>query len=60
MNRIGILLKSKTVWGTVLGAATYLLGLGHSPSILEVVQAAGPVIAAVGVRDAISKNGAGQ
>lgn len=52
MKRIKILLFSKTVIGAVLGAAAYLVGLDHIDAN-AVLQAAGPVLAAVGVRDAM-------
>lgn len=57
MKRIALLVKSKTVWGAVAGAVAYLTGLDHI-GVHEAIQAAGPVIAAIGVRDAITQHGA--
>lgn len=47
------LLTSKTVWGAVIAAASWLI---QQPTIgiPEVIQAVGMVIAAIGVRQAIS------
>lgn len=54
MNRLTTILKSKTVWGAVLTSAAWLYGQPHV-GVVEVVQAAGPVLAAAGVRDAFTK-----
>lgn len=51
-KRIFTLLKSKTVIGAVLGAAAYLVNLEHIDAN-AILQAAGPVLAAIGVRDAL-------
>jgi hypothetical protein len=54
MSRLAVLLKSKTVWGAVLGAGAWLIGQPHV-GVVEVMQAAGTVLSAAGVRDAIAK-----
>lgn len=54
MNRLVVLLKSKTVWGAVASAIGFLLTKDHVGAA-EVVQAVGGVVTAVGVRDSISK-----
>lgn len=56
MKRIGILLRSKTVWGVIAGAVSYLTGQDHI-GVHEIINAASPVIAAIGVRDAITQHG---
>lgn len=48
------LLRSKTVWGVVLGAGAWLVSQPVI-GIIEVVQAIGMVVTAAGVRDAIKK-----
>lgn len=57
MKRIAVLLKSKSVWGAVAVAVSYLTGQDHI-GVHEIVTAAGGVISAVGVRDAITQHGA--
>jgi len=49
---LGALLKSKTVWASVLGSVAWALSQPHldAPTI---VQAASAVLGAIGVRDAI-------
>ncbi len=49
------LLKSKTVWGAVIGAVSWLIG---RPEIAptDVITAVGGIISAVGIRDAIRKS----
>lgn len=54
MSRLGILLRSKTLWGSVLTAAAWLLSLPHVGAV-EVAQAVGGVITAAGVRDAVAQ-----
>jgi hypothetical protein len=55
MGRLGILLKSKTLWGSVLTAGAWLLHQQGGPSAVDVIQAVGGVITAAGVRDAIGQ-----
>jgi hypothetical protein len=54
MNRVIVLLKSKTLWGAVLTAAAWLLNQPHVGP-LEILQALGAIVSAAGVRDAITK-----
>lgn len=56
MKRLGILLRSKSVWGAVAVAVSYLTGQDHI-GVHEIINAAGGVISAVGVRDAITQHG---
>ena len=51
-KRLWTLIKSKTVIGAILGAGAYLVGLDHIDAN-AVLTAAGPVLAAIGVRDAL-------
>lgn len=52
--RLVIILKSKTLWGAVFGAAAWLVSQPKI-GIAEIVQALGTVLSAAGVRDAIAK-----
>lgn len=54
MHRFFTLVTSKTVWGAVAVAGGYL---ASQPKIgwLQILQAAGGVLSAAGVRDAITK-----
>lgn len=54
MGRFGILLKSKTLWGSIATAVAWLLAQPHVGGV-EVVQAVGAVVTAAGVRDAIGQ-----
>ena len=54
MNRFAILLKSKTLWGSVATAAGWLLAQPHVSGI-DVLQAVGGVVTAVGLRDAVGQ-----
>jgi hypothetical protein len=54
MSRFLLLLKSKTVWGAVLGAGAWLAGQ-PKVGVVEVIQAVGTVVSAAGVRDAIAQ-----
>lgn len=55
MNKIGTLLKSKTVWGAILAAGAWVLNQPHvDPQ--TVITAVGTVLSAIGVRDAIGKS----
>lgn len=54
MSRLGILLKSKTMWGSLATAVAWLLAQPHVGGT-EVVQAIGGVVTAIGVRDAIGQ-----
>jgi hypothetical protein len=54
MNRIAIVLKSKTFWGSVLTACSWLVAQPHVGTI-DILQALGGVVTAVGVRDAIGQ-----
>lgn len=54
MGRFAILLKSKTLWGSVATAAAWLIAQPHVGGV-EIVQAVGGVITAAGVRDAIAQ-----
>lgn len=54
MGRLGIVLKSKTLWGSILGTGAWLLSQPHVGAV-EVMQAVGGVVTAVGLRDAIGK-----
>jgi hypothetical protein len=47
------LLTSKTVWGAVIAAASWLVQQ-QTIGVPEVIQALGMVVAAIGVRQAIS------
>ena len=51
-KRLWTLIKSKTVIGAILGAGAYLVGLEHVDAN-ALLTAAGPVLAAIGVRDAL-------
>lgn len=51
---VGALLRSKTVWGAVLGAGAYLLQAPHI-DLTTVTMALGTVLSAIGVRDAIGE-----
>jgi hypothetical protein len=56
MARLKIILKSKTFWGTALVAGANLLS--KSPITLsDWAEFAGAIIAAAGVRDAITQHG---
>lgn len=54
MGRLAIVLKSKTFWGSILGAGAWLLNQPHV-SPVDILQAVGGVVAAVGLRDAVGK-----
>lgn len=54
MARIVTILKSKTVWGALAAAVSYLTAQPHV-GLHQVVIAAGTVLSAVGIRDAITK-----
>jgi len=54
VNRLVVLLKSKTFWGAVVTGAAWLLGQPHV-GVPEVAQAVGGIITAAGVRDSITK-----
>lgn len=49
---IGKLLKSKTVWGAILGAGSFLLNSAHI-DVATLGQAVGIILGAVGLRDAV-------
>lgn len=49
--------KSKTVWGAIIVAAGTVI---THPDPTTIAQAIGAVIAVVGARDAVAKNGIGQ
>lgn len=53
MSRLGVILKSKTFWGSVLTAGAWLFGQPHVGGT-EIIQAVGGVVTAIGVRDAIN------
>lgn len=53
MGRLGVILKSKTMWGSILTAGAWLIGQPHVGGV-EVLQALGGVVTAIGVRDAIN------
>jgi hypothetical protein len=50
MNRFFNILKSKTVWGSIIAAGGYLI---NQPKIgvVEIITAAGVVLAGIGVKD---------
>lgn len=54
MRRLDVILKSKTVWGAVFTAAAWLLKQDHI-GVIEIVQAAGALLSAIGIRDAITQ-----
>lgn len=57
MNRIKTLLTSKTVWGAVLGVASWLYSTHYTTGALtstDWLQALGMIMSAVGARDAIT------
>lgn len=54
MNRLVVLLRSKTVWGAILASGAWLAQQPHL-GIAEIVQALGMVLSAAGFRDAITK-----
>jgi hypothetical protein len=54
MDRLIIILKSKTFWGAVCAAGAWLAAQPHVGPV-EIMQAAGTVISAAGIRDAIAK-----
>lgn len=53
--------KSRTFWGAlVIGAARVVVAPDTPARVEAAIQAGGLVLAAVGVRDAIAKNGKGE
>lgn len=56
VNRIAILLKSKTLWGSIFAAGAWLIAQ-PTVGLVQVAQALGTVISAAGVRDAITQHG---
>jgi hypothetical protein len=56
MDRLVIILKSKTFWGAVFAAGAWLIAQPHI-GVAEIVQAVGTVVSAAGLRDAIAKHG---
>lgn len=50
------LVKSKTVWAGLLSAIAFVLG-ADAITIEVLLQAIGMLLAAIGVKDAIAKNG---
>jgi hypothetical protein len=55
-----IVFKSKTFWGTVLASVAHVLFSPPEQRTQATVEGAGAILAAAGVRTAISKNGTGQ
>ena len=53
---MGTILKSKTFWGAVIMAAAKIYS---DPSPVSITEAVGGVVAVIGARQAISKNGNG-
>ena len=51
------LLRSKTVWGVIIGAGTYLVQLPTGIHIADVLMALSAVITSAGVRSAIATAG---
>ena len=51
------LLRSKTVWGVIIGAGTWLLNQPDGIHIANALMALSAVITSAGVRDAIAKAG---
>lgn len=54
VDRLLVLLKSKTVWGAVFTAGAWLFGQPKI-TIADVIRAVGMVLSAAGVRDAIAQ-----
>lgn len=59
MDRLILVLKSKTFWGALAAAVAWLVAQPHIGPF-EVIQAAGTVVSAAGLRDAIAKHGLAQ
>lgn len=57
-------LKSKTFWGTIIAAFGYIDQAAQSgllpPKVAAVITGLGAILAALGLRQAISKNGKGE
>lgn len=58
---MGLLLKSKTIWGAVLAILGWLFSpdtLGVMPeTVAAIMQAIGSLLAAIGLRGAVAKSG---
>lgn len=54
MERIKALAKSKTVWGALFGAGAWIISQPHV-GVIEVLQAGGTVLTAIGLRDSVTK-----
>lgn len=54
MDRLKIILSSKTFWGAVLSGGAWLIAQPHV-GITELIQAGGAILTAAGVRDSFTK-----
>ena len=50
---VGTILKSKTFWGAALASVAWVLQQPHV-GVMEILQAGGALVSAIGVRDAIA------
>jgi hypothetical protein len=54
VKRFLAIIKSKTVWGALLGAGSWLASQDHV-GVVQVIQAGGTVLSAIGLRDSVTK-----